>query len=162
MITPRFRVRTLLIVVAVAALALGAETTRRRWAAYRYIGGFHWGRMLDMRLAASRLERESVYFRPNLEREKRELAEAEERVAGYEAELKARGPSPDGIAFEKKTIVYGSLERNVSQGRLELESRRHSIADLKRLAEDAESRLVDYRKREVFHERQKRRYLSCW
>src|SRR5689334_19392089 len=38
---PRFRLRSLMILVTVVAIALGAETTQRRWAHFRERAAYH-------------------------------------------------------------------------------------------------------------------------
>jgi len=38
---PKFRIRSLLVLVALVALALGYEVNRRRWATYRALARYH-------------------------------------------------------------------------------------------------------------------------
>lgn len=38
---PRFRVRTLMLAVAVVAVTIGAERSRRRWSLYRGRAAYH-------------------------------------------------------------------------------------------------------------------------
>jgi hypothetical protein len=39
--SPKFRIRSLLVLVALVALALGYEVNRRRWATYRDLARYH-------------------------------------------------------------------------------------------------------------------------
>jgi hypothetical protein len=155
---PRFRLRTLMILVTVMAFALGAEATRRRWAEYRRMAAFHWVRSNQMAGAAHEIDFESRYYRPNVERARKELTEAEVRLARYESALKARGP----IKGARIAGQFGSLENLVQEARVGLGIRRDSLAEWIRLAEAAEAESTDHREKEAFHERMRQEYLSRW
>ncbi len=55
---PRFRLRTLLVVVAAVAALLGAERTRHRWDSYRQRSAFHGGLQLQSERRARLLKAE--------------------------------------------------------------------------------------------------------
>jgi hypothetical protein len=56
----RWRLRTLLALVALVAVALGAEATRRRWADYRDRAATHAGAATALRARAAQCRREAA------------------------------------------------------------------------------------------------------
>jgi hypothetical protein len=75
----RFTVRNLVIVVAVVAIAIGAEMTRRRWVSYRKQAAEFAKLEQGMLWTAGRREAEVA----RREREVEELKEKAKRVEGY-------------------------------------------------------------------------------
>ena len=57
MCRPRFRLRTLLVVVAAVAVAIWTEMTWRRWADYRHLAAFHAARERSCLLGIADAER---------------------------------------------------------------------------------------------------------
>jgi hypothetical protein len=87
---PRVRLRSLMILVAVVALALGAENTRRRWRSFRERAAYH-AQEEQMSLQVADFQRIMILefmqstgneaeLRPTYDRQARLLAEAAEHV----------------------------------------------------------------------------------